>query len=242
MRTVLEAAGAVAHVAARVEREPHLVQLAPEVLHLPCHQVLQPPCAESAPGWGGSRRVRFNSSSTCAVRPPLLRRLLVSWDLPLTSTVPAWGKPSLASKMRALDLAFMAGHTTCNLYEDVFLLRGSSCINPPRCMDSESRPGARGIVRACCCQNRHLHGQVLVHVLHGAAGGDRLQEGVLLCTLLLSHPLRPARLPVQPSATTPLHQRFNCGEGGSHMPDWLQKHNVGHASPPGQCSIITLQP
>ena len=63
MPTVLKAAGAVAHMAAGVEREPHLVQLAPEVLQLPGHQVLQPPDKESALGWGGGRRVRTTTFS-----------------------------------------------------------------------------------------------------------------------------------------------------------------------------------
>ena len=38
--TMLKAAGVVADVAARVEAEPHLVQLLPEDLCLPCHEVL----------------------------------------------------------------------------------------------------------------------------------------------------------------------------------------------------------
>lgn len=47
-RTVLKAAGVVAHFAARVEAEPHLVQLPLELLHLPRHKVLQ--CTQS-PIW-----------------------------------------------------------------------------------------------------------------------------------------------------------------------------------------------
>lgn len=44
---MLKAAGVVADAAARVGREPHLVQLPPEVLQLPGHQVLQHPCLGS---------------------------------------------------------------------------------------------------------------------------------------------------------------------------------------------------
>lgn len=41
MRTVLKAAGVVAHIAARIKAKPHLVQLPPKLLHLPCNQILQ---------------------------------------------------------------------------------------------------------------------------------------------------------------------------------------------------------
>ena len=45
MRTMLKAAGVVAHIAARIKAKPHLVQLPPKLLHLPCNQILQhKPC------------------------------------------------------------------------------------------------------------------------------------------------------------------------------------------------------